>query len=616
MKAQNLSWTKEETPEELIPMLNMLGEDYPIIEASEGIKLTFQRQDNGLKIKHQNDEAIINYDSISSAARGIGTVLSGIGENSDEICEQSPFETFGILFECSRNAIPTVDYFKQWLKRLALMGCNLAMLYTKDAYELPGEDYFGYLRGRYNLEELREIDDYASKLGIEMIGCIQALGHLEPVLRWPVYASIKDTSSVLLTTEEKSYELVDKMMEFYSKAFKSRRIHLGMDETHDLGRGAYMDKNGYRRGFDIYNDHLSRISEMCGKHGLSYMIWSDMYFRMGSNTQGYYDTEAVIPDDVKEKIPKDAQLVYWDYYHKDEDFYVEWIKRHKALGFPPFMASGVWTWGMLWHNQKQTEDTVTPCINACIKENVKEFVLTAWGDDGMLCDFDSAQAGVCYAAEKAFAGENYNEENASKRFHAICGGDYELHKKVSEITDMEENLRSVFLLWDDPLLGIYWKNQEAPIENFWKKALEKYSEIGKLLESTEEGKAGDIQRIRKFVKFLRNKIDFKLNLEAAYTQKNNAALEELKERIPEIISEIDDVIAACRIHWNKRYKSFGFEFVHVRLGGQKERFNELSIRLDELISGKISSIPELEEKAHYHNSGYHFHQLATGSYFI
>ena len=30
------------------------------------------------------------------------------------------------------------------------MGYNMEMLYTKDAYQLPGETYFGYMRGAYS----------------------------------------------------------------------------------------------------------------------------------------------------------------------------------------------------------------------------------------------------------------------------------------------------------------------------------------------------------------------------------------------------------------------------------------------------------------------------------
>ena len=35
------------------------------------------------------------------------------------------------------------------------------MLYTEDTYEVDNEPYFGYMRGRYSADELRELDDYA-----------------------------------------------------------------------------------------------------------------------------------------------------------------------------------------------------------------------------------------------------------------------------------------------------------------------------------------------------------------------------------------------------------------------------------------------------------------------
>ncbi|MFA6716288.1 MAG: family 20 glycosylhydrolase [Victivallaceae bacterium] len=307
-------------------LLETLSHEYPLKEnSSDGIKLVFQKQGKGLNVEINGNAALIKYSSLNTAARGIGKLLAG----ERKISEKLPFNTFGILIDCSRNATLRVDYFKKYLCRLALMGYNMAMLYTKDAYELPGEDFFGYLRGRYTLKDLQEIDSYASTLGIEMIGSIQTLGHLEPTLQWPAYAEIKDTSSVILTSEEKSYKLIRKILEFWSMAFKSRRIHLGMDETHDLGRGRYMNLNGYKRGYDIFNDHLNKVVKECDTLKLKPIIWSDMYFRMGSSSGDYYDKSLVIPSDIKNDIPKSVQINYWDYYHDNEEFYREWIKRHR-----------------------------------------------------------------------------------------------------------------------------------------------------------------------------------------------------------------------------------------------------------------------------------------------
>lgn len=38
--------------------------------------------------------------------------------------------------------------------------------------------------------------------------------------------------------------LIENMMANFSKCLRSKRIHLGMDEAYNLGRGKYLDKMG------------------------------------------------------------------------------------------------------------------------------------------------------------------------------------------------------------------------------------------------------------------------------------------------------------------------------------------------------------------------------------
>lgn len=54
-------------------------------------------------------------------------------------------------------------------------------LAQEDMFEMVGQPMFGYKRGRYTLDELREIDQRAAAFGLEVIPCIQTLGHLEQV---------------------------------------------------------------------------------------------------------------------------------------------------------------------------------------------------------------------------------------------------------------------------------------------------------------------------------------------------------------------------------------------------------------------------------------------------
>ena len=71
-----------------------------------------------------------------------------------------------------------VPAVKKLIRKLALLGYSELQLYTEDTYEVEGEPYFGYLRGRYSRAELREIDAYAKLFGIELVPCIQTLAHL------------------------------------------------------------------------------------------------------------------------------------------------------------------------------------------------------------------------------------------------------------------------------------------------------------------------------------------------------------------------------------------------------------------------------------------------------
>jgi len=70
---------------------------------------------------------------------------------------------------------------------------------------------------------------------IEVIPCIQTLGHLGQMLQWPQYAHLRDNSEVLLAEYEPTYEFLDKLISAATAPFRSKRIHLGMDEVKFFG---------------------------------------------------------------------------------------------------------------------------------------------------------------------------------------------------------------------------------------------------------------------------------------------------------------------------------------------------------------------------------------------
>ncbi len=595
--AKSISWQTETTPVELRSTLNELGNHYPIAKNGKGIPVEFLKvdADGDCQVVFDGRTATVCYSAPAQAGRAVGAVLSGLTTNKKIYKESTPFKMLGIMLDCSRNAIMTVDHIKIWLRQLALLGYNMVMLYTEETYQLPGEPYFGYQRGAYSASEIKAIDTYAAKLNIEIIPCIQTLGHLEKLLRHRAYSKIRDTDKVLMVGEKESYKLIEKMVQFWKKSCRTDRIHIGMDETHDLGLGRFLDKHGYKDRFELFNEHLCKVVKICKKHGLKPMIWSDMYFRLGSKTQHYYDTASVIPKSVIKNIPKDVELVYWDYYHDNKEFYLEWIKRHRDMGREPLVGSGIWTWNKYWHSQRLTEKNAGPCIEACYEAKVQEIFFTQWGDNGAYCDHDSAFTGMAWCADKAYGAKQPSLTDLEKRFATVCGGSYAAHTLASDIQYEAEGYNP--LMWDDPIFETHVRTHSKDNPARIAKMATHYTTIAKQLKRyANSHETGNLGYAYATAKAFSDRYSLTAELLRAYRKKDRKGLLVVKNRIDKVYESIAAMEEAFRTMWMSHNKPEGLETIQARFGMLQARYRELERRLWEYLRGDIDCIAELDHK--------------------
>lgn len=191
------------------------------------------------------------------------------------------FKTLGVMIDMSRNAVMNLESLKRFLVLLKKMGYNCAMLYTEDTYEVDNEPYIGYMRGRYTKDEIKEIDTFANSIGVTLIPCIQTLAHMSAAVRWRKFPV--DDGDIMLVDDERTYELIDNIFATVSQCFSSKKIHIGMDEAHMLGRGKHLDIYGYEPTHALMKRHLKRVCEIAEKYGYEPLIWSDMFFRPWNN---------------------------------------------------------------------------------------------------------------------------------------------------------------------------------------------------------------------------------------------------------------------------------------------------------------------------------------------
>lgn len=581
-----------------------LADDLNVELSEGGMPVRVVRQaDPGLRVTLRDGEAGIAYGRTIHFFRGFGLLVEALrrGQREADIRETPRFDTIGPMFDVSQsNAVMKTDTVRRFIRMQALMGMNMIMLYTEDSYDVPERPYFGYMRGRYSEEEIRRLDDYAAQFGIEMIPCIQTLSHLEDVLKWQAFEDVRDDHETMLVGEEETYRFVEQMIAAASRPVRSKRIHIGMDEAWNLGLGRYLRRHGYRTKFELMNEHLRRVLDITRKLGLRPMMWSDMYFRAGSSSGSYYDPECVIPDAVIEGMPKDIQFVYWDYYHYDESFYADWIRRHKAFGSIPVFAGGIWNWkGFVLHHGS-TFAATNAAMAACKREGVREVIATLWGDDGTECDWFASLLGLQLFAEHAYA-DDPTEERIRERFRLCTGCSYDDFMAIDLVDEIpgvpqgnpSNDNPSRCLLWQNVLMGLFDRTVEGrPVAAHYEALAPRMKEA-----SGRNGEFGPVfELLGRLCDVLAVKAELGLQLADAYARRDTGQLADLLGRIlPELKAKVANLRELHRARWMALNKPFGWEVLDFRYGGLLMGLDTAAVRLGDYLEGRAERLEELEE---------------------
>lgn len=590
---------------ELISGIEIIKNELGICLSEDGFPVKVEKSSKNIEVIHQNGEAVIRYHNKIHFFRALGLLMEGFKCGDDfHFVEEPQFEMNGAMFDVSRNAVLRVESIKNLLRKMALMGLNMMMLYTEDTYTVKSRPYFGYMRGRYSHDELNECDDYADSLGIEMIPCIQCLGHLKEALKWKFGRTLMDTEDILLAGSDETYKFIEEMISAAIAPFRSKRIHIGMDEAHNLGLGKYLDMNGYTRRFDIMSKHLLKVVDVTSKYGLKPMIWSDMFFRLGSKTGDYYDKEVQIPEDVIKNIPEELQLVYWDYYHVNKEFYNTYIRKHKDLGSDPVFAGGIWTWQGMCTNYHITIVTTNAALESCKSEGVQEVFATIWGDNGAETNMFFGLLGLQLYAEHGYS-KLLDMDRLKSRFRFCTGMDYEALMDISQM-DQTQGAKaedffnpSKYILWQDILQGLFDKNIERHnMGEYYRQLANKLK--GYISASGEWSSLFDFQH--RLCSVLSLKSEMGIKLKKYYDARDKEGLAEIAEiQLPELYHRVKLLRAAHRTQWMKTNKPFGWDVLDIRYGGLLARIDTAMARVGEYLSGCIDTIEELEEERLYYN---------------
>lgn len=614
--------------EELIFIRNSVFE---AVEFDQDIVIDFYEA-AGIQVEYDGKTARIGADSRHGFARGFFLLAMNLAEGKETftIQEKAHFKNCGVMLDCSRNGVMKVEVVKKYLNCMAALGFNILMLYTEDTYEIKNRPRFGYMRGRYTHEELREIIAHGEKLGIELIPCIQTLGHLGQYLKYSACRGrtnydtgenidiITNTLDSLLIGCEETYRFIEDEIRTCREVFHSKKIHVGMDEAENAFIGKYLKEHGVQPHLEALTKHLNRVAEICKKYDFTPMMWSDMYFRAASKVGLYRDPSVEFPAEVVASIP-DVEMVYWDYSYSTFEQFDSLIQKHAELQKPINFVPAIQSWLSPLICHESTVLCVWNGMKACLKnkDKINMVMVATWCDDGCLANQLMGNSLLPYYSEHCYKGEACTEEDIKRASEFLTKIPLEAANAMGDANCVvdEENewrMQAKRLLYGDILYDMSCDLQYADA------ILAKYGDHARVMQ--QQMALNDKNYIHYHYAWLvyeigMKKVELRKNLQKAYLENNRDYLRyAAEELLPNLADTVDELRKSHQKQWESTYKMFGYEVHCFRYGGVAARIREIAERLSRYLAGEIAHIEELEaERIPNGLSYYTVRQLVTPS---
>jgi hypothetical protein len=273
----------------------------------------------------------------------------------------------GVHDDISRGPIPTPEYMKKQIRTLAAYKVNLFALYMEHVFDFQSQPLMAPKEAALTPDQIRELVQYAEKYYVTILPEQQAFGHLHHALKYEIYSDVAETphGHVLTPTNERSYDFIKSLYAELVPLFPGPFLHIGADETFELGRGqtkARADQVGLGR---VYLEHLQKVHEILQPYHKQLMFWGDI---------------AVKYPELLTILPKEMIAVPWDYDVKPS--YDAILKPYTDAGLPTVVAPGVSNWNVIWPNLDVAYVNIRNFVRDGQKAGSIGMLNTTWDDDG------------------------------------------------------------------------------------------------------------------------------------------------------------------------------------------------------------------------------------------
>ena len=313
----------------------------------------------------------------------------------------------GLSDDWSRGPLPNMDFLKREFRTLAAFKYNTFSPYFEATFAYAGSPVTAFPGGAMTPEEAREMVSYAARYHITIIPEQESFGHLHHVLKFEQYSHLGETphGAVLAPGDPGTLPLIGSWFGELAGIFPGPYVHIGADETEELGLGKTRDEVKQKGLGAVYLNFLSQIHSTLAPYHKQLLFWGDI---------------AVNSPDLVGTLPKDMIAVPWR-YDAEPDF-TPLILPFKNAGLETWVAPGVNNWNRLYPNNNEALGNIRAFVRDGQKLGSTGMLNTVWNDDGEGI-FDENWFGVLFGGAAGWQQGESSEDNFTASFGLAFHGD-------------------------------------------------------------------------------------------------------------------------------------------------------------------------------------------------
>jgi hypothetical protein len=349
----------------------------------------------------------------------------------------------GIDDDLSRGPFPTLEFQKHQIRVFASFKINIYSPYFEHTLLYADQPLPAPPGSSLTPAEIAELVTYAAKYHIDIIPEQEAFGHLHHVLKYDLYDDLAETphGHVLAPGQAGTLPLIKDWFTQIAHEFPSPFMHVGADETLDLGRGLTQAEVKARGYGPVYVDFMKQIHDELAPLHRRLLFWGDI---------GEDDPKAV------PGLPKDMIAVPWN-YRKTGDFDSMIVPFTKA-GIETWVAPGDANWKEVYPVAKVAFGNIQGFIRDGQRLGATGALTTVWNDDGeglFNADWYSLMFGAVAAWQPGESSISAYQDAFGQIFHADLSGKIgEAEKEIMAAHDAlaRSGIRheSDEIFWTDP----------------------------------------------------------------------------------------------------------------------------------------------------------------------